>query len=251
MRLREIFEPHPLIDVALGPNDGDERVLWYPSAGEDYRDIMEMYEKRRVPHGIELVPNVYCHTDYRRPPNIAEGTVLRDDGRTRIELLESHKLFIRTEFAGNNEPEVYLMRIKIESESLGTTEHWVFRFVMENNEFLEHILLRGKVRVSHLVKVREGLGFGGGNGRSIAVAYGFLGLLGLKYVIADTQARYCDKAHQRLLGLFPGPNPDFNLMALTDYFSWSDKACRVFKVVEGEGELNDQALRQVFMNIGK
>ena len=77
MRFKDIFAPHPLIEVALGPNDGDERVLWYPSAGEDYRDIMEMHEKRRVPHGIELVPNVYCHTDYRRQPNIAEGTVLR------------------------------------------------------------------------------------------------------------------------------------------------------------------------------
>ena len=251
MRFRDIFAPHPLIEVALDSIDGDECVLWYPSAGNDYRDILEMNVRRRTLHGIETTANIFCHTDYRRPPNIAAGTMLRDDGRTRIELLESHKLFIRTEFAGNSEPEVYLMRIEIDSESLGATEHWVFRFVMENNDFLEHILLRGKVRVSHLVKVREGLGFGGGNGRSIAVAYGFLGQLGVKYVIADTQARYCDKAHQRLLGLFPEPNPDFNLMALTDYFSWSDKACRVFKVVAGEGELNDQALRQVFMKIGK
>ncbi|MCF7986940.1 MAG: hypothetical protein K9L60_05165, partial [Methylovulum sp.] len=45
-------------------NIKEERILWYPSAGCDYRDVMEMRPERLALHQIPEAANIICHTDY-------------------------------------------------------------------------------------------------------------------------------------------------------------------------------------------
>ena len=42
----------------------EEKILWYPSAGKDYRDLMEVTPERLALHGIPEQPTIICHTDY-------------------------------------------------------------------------------------------------------------------------------------------------------------------------------------------
>ena len=42
----------------------EESILWYPSAGCDYRDVVEMHPIRRELSGITQGANIICHTDY-------------------------------------------------------------------------------------------------------------------------------------------------------------------------------------------
>jgi hypothetical protein len=55
-------------------------------------------------------------------------------------------------------------------------------FIFENNNFLDEILLRFHIGISHFVKVREGLA-DGGSIISIAYALNLLSILGTKYLV--------------------------------------------------------------------
>jgi hypothetical protein len=36
----------------------EEKILWYKSAGQDYRDLMEITHQRLALHGISEQPNI-------------------------------------------------------------------------------------------------------------------------------------------------------------------------------------------------
>ncbi|MBE7634092.1 DUF7663 domain-containing protein [Tenacibaculum finnmarkense] len=61
----------------------------------------------------------------------------------------------------------------------------VLYVVMENINFLDEILLKEQLPISHFIKVREGCGFGG-NRKSISIVYAFLADLKTKYLLVDS-----------------------------------------------------------------
>ena len=192
---------------------GEERISWYPSSGGDFRDLLEMLSpERQQLHGLAEAPNLFVHTDYD-PHFVRLGPgVIHHDGRTTVEVLALHDVRIRNsipflyEVSGDNagfprhaftRPVIALARVRMSSNVLGVVEAWVFFFYFENHNFLEEVVLRQGLRITHFVKVREGLGFGG-NRKSISVFYALLGYVGVRYLLVDSQVQFDLATHDRL-----------------------------------------------------
>lgn len=65
----------------------------------------------------------------------------------------------------------------------------VLFFIVENINFYEEILLKYKIKIYCIVKVREGLGFGGCR-KSIVNIFPFLSTLDTKYIITDWENQF-------------------------------------------------------------
>lgn len=191
MKLKELLKGETL--QAQQALDGffseitEEKILWYPSAGQDYRDLMEISPDRLVLHEILEPPNIICHTDYvpwaGLKGDALEPIWVRNDDRTAVRIMEKHRLILVSDAnidyrirhgyvafpdLGIHEPTVYLLKIKISSATLGEIEATVFYFFFENYNFLEELILKHQLAITHFVKVRDGTGFGGGK-KSISV----------------------------------------------------------------------------------
>ena len=177
----------------------EERILWYPSAGSDFRDLLEtLSPERQALHGLSEAPNIFIHTTYIRdyvPLNLG---VIRNDGRTVVEIQEKYEIVIKEEIDftyqvskqyaefrdyASVEPLIHLLKLRLHSNVLGVVEGWLFYFHFENHNFLQEIILKQQLRISHLVKVREGLGMGG-NRQSITLVYALLANIGVRYLFA-------------------------------------------------------------------
>ena len=270
MRLLDLIEgssaqSQHALDQLYCSTGSQERVLWYPSAGGDFRDLLEMGTERRRRHGIKLEPNVICHTD-RRALSLQPMTgVIHDDGRTRVECLARYPLQIRPGLCidwasyplrGMNRSDseaskrIELMRIRVLSQTLGIFERSILYFVIDNHHFLEQVLLRHQIKLSHLVKVRQG-GWSTRRGLCLSVIYALMGNLGLKYLVADTQAHFCPHEYQRLASRLPTPHEGFNLRVCTDSLTWSGLDCGVYAVRRNATGLTHHQLRHALRLISQ
>jgi hypothetical protein len=143
----------------------EERILWYPSAGKDYRDVMEMTSERLAIHQIPQPANIICHTDYRPDwtgllrEDYASPLVIHTHAHTTVEITEQHPLTFNFDmhgsrisrhnspydYAAERMPTIYLLKLNIQSDSLGEIEAYVFYFMMENYRFLEQIILKKRL----------------------------------------------------------------------------------------------------------
>ena len=184
------------LNIKLGDNPF---ILWYPSAGNDYRDIMELSNERAQLHKIKELPDLFIHTDYNANYVNLDETIY-NDGRTivqienKFELQLTHNIdyhvnpmYARSASQAPLEPKIYLLDISVSSKTLGVIYKTVLYFLFENINFLDQIILKNKIKISHFVKVREGCGFGG-NKKSISIAYAFLSNFKTKYLIIDNEA---------------------------------------------------------------
>lgn len=175
---------------------GNPNILWYPSAGNDFRDILELCPQRAAELGIEILPDLIVHTDYKPDWMDFKGTIY-EDHRTKIEIVNRYyyDLSQKINYEVNPEyvdfpedalpsPLVLLLDVKITSDTLGTIERPVLYFLFENINFLDQILLKNKICVSHIIKVREGLAWGG-NKKSIGIVLSFLSVLETRYLLSD------------------------------------------------------------------
>ena len=87
-------------------NQDTERILWYPSSGDDYRDVLEFYSSRMLCHDFHVSPpNIFIQTNYNAKwinykntevrKNACDlvfecGDVLFEDVRTVVEVVTSH-----------------------------------------------------------------------------------------------------------------------------------------------------------------
>ncbi len=243
---------------------GEERISWYPSCGSDFRDLLEMLspERQRL-HGLDEAPNLFIHTDYfPRWVGLKPG-VVRQDGRTTVEVLELHDVRVRDgidfhyEVSAENatfpkdaytRPVITLARVRVTSNLLGVVEGWVFFFFFENHNFLEEIVLRQGLRITHFVKVREGVGFGG-NRKSISVFYALLAHVGVRYLLVDSQVQYNTPTHDRLALRFGISHPAFRLERTGESIRWSEFGVRAFRVIPESGTLSDVDLWQILWTL--
>lgn len=168
-----------------------KNIAWYPSSGYDFRDLIEV-------NRTSIEPDIFFHTDYNNKwVDLNCGEVF-NDGSTRITINTINELkfrkkvgyFVNPKFVDFPDdahliPKIYLLNVKIEC-GFGKIIKPVIYFFMENINFLEEVLLKNKINISHFIKIREGCGFGG-NRKSISIVYAFLGLLNVKYLIIDNQ----------------------------------------------------------------
>lgn len=166
-------------------------IAWYPSAGTDFRDLIEV-------NRTNIDPDIFFHTDYSANwVNLQCGLVFSDertkvfiDRITEFEFRKSINYVVNNEYVdfpehANQTPRIYLLDLIVES-GFGVIRKPVLYFYMENINFLDEVLLKNKINLSHFIKVREGCGMGG-NRKSISITYAFLGVLQVKHLLIDNE----------------------------------------------------------------
>ena len=132
-------------------------ILWYPSAGYDFRDISELSGERAVQHGFSILPDIYLHNDCSCGLIDKEPGEIENDGYTSMTLNEKHELvlnpnepvtyFVNPEYTNfrmfvQKDPRIQLLDISWTSHLFGTARHKVIYFYFENNNFLDQVILR-------------------------------------------------------------------------------------------------------------
>jgi hypothetical protein len=126
-------------------------------------------------------------------------------------------------------PKIFLLNVSV-SYMGNTICKPILYFVFENINFLEEILLKQKVKISHLVKVREGCGMGGSR-KSISIVYAFIAKLGIKYLFVDNEEHTDLDLVNRIKRRFRIQNCSCELSYLNSIDNWSGLCINVFKVV--------------------
>src|SRR5579883_3548053 len=57
----------------------EEKLLWYPSAGKDFRDLLETTGERSSVHNITSSPTVFCHTDFNFNLRVGEQVPIENE----------------------------------------------------------------------------------------------------------------------------------------------------------------------------
>lgn len=266
------------------------RILWYPSAGNDYRDILELTPERASKHNINILPEVFIHTDYTTNENFVSLNcgIIHKDSRTLVKLSDKTELTISKEwrdkieyevcrdFASfsketHSEPTIFLLDMVIESRQLGTVTMPVLYFKFENINFFREVVLKQKLNVTHFVKVREGCGFGG-NKKSITFAYAFLGLMQTRYLLVDNEVHFHEGEFEHYFSDFPTRdrnkmkeyieifnryfmsqnNYNYNLKKITPApITWSDMSVNIFKVTDRKENVSRDNLEKNLKMIGE
>ena len=181
------------------------RVLWYPSAGADHRDILELHPARRALSGMTDGADLFVHNDYMRWEIPGPGGVIYRDARSIFRIsaawplqlvdevkkrwvVSSAEAVFRDHTDAFHEPACVLARVCIESSTLGLWQVMVLYLGFENRNLLEALLLPEQVRLSHVVTVRDGSGFGGGRRDVSSLIAPSITELGVRYVLSDDQS---------------------------------------------------------------
>ncbi len=232
----------PLTFSKLLPWLRARRVLWYPSAGGDFRPLLHCHPllapERGMPAGE--VPEVFLFSD-ADPTSFLRGAgealsadpartlttclplKLHDDGRTELVLesadavrfdlpitLADPKGFYIQPSAVATVPTAWRLGLRITSTRLGVIPATVFYFSFENTCFLREILLRYEVGVHTLHHVKDGSGFGGS-----CVPFRWLYLyfhhLQTRYLITDRVQSSSEVMEYSDPGIFPSDEsqPEF------------------------------------------
>jgi hypothetical protein len=200
-------------------------------------------------NSIPEQPNIICHTDYN--PSLAGldqairvPMSIHEDARTTIKIMEKLPLSfvpdsnIQYRIRHNHvdffddapdKTTIYLLKLKINSDTLGEIDAQVFYFMFENYNFLEELILKNKLAITHFVKVRQGCGFGGCR-KCISVFYSLLANAGVKYLLVDGEVHYCQETHARLASQFHIMHKNYKLLSIGIPLKWSDYRVRAFKV---------------------
>jgi len=222
---------------------------WYPSAGNDYRDLIELSAPKADASVIRELPDLFVHTDCI-PDCLNLGPIPFEDKRTTVRILQKHELYIHPrfgvrfhinpEYASCSEttpwrPTIYLMDVLVQSNRYGSIRKPVLYFLFENINFLQEVVLKHQVSISHIVKVREGMGFGGNN-RCISIAYGYLANMDTRYLLADTEVHLDNQLFSRMSEKRPAHN--YALTPVAHIPRWSYWDVNVFSIQKQSGMLS-------------
>ena len=248
------------------------RVAWYPNAGLDFRDLVELNTKHGPDYGQGDFPGLFVHTDYKpvweadRDKNNPFKCGLIDHGRNdgvesfihSIHRLEFKKkvhvaYHVHPDFTdfpddAPDEPLVFLLLVSVYYQGRAVEDVPVIYFIFESLNFLDQVLLNRRIEVSHVVKVREGSAWGGSK-KSISVAYAFLHDLGTRFLFID-QREHTDFAlvrelannHRMSLACY-----GLNLSATLG--KWSGYDVRLYRVTpsEADGEVGPAEVEGVVL----
>ncbi len=158
--------------------EGEPRISWYPSAGEDFRDLLYLnsrYYNHNPSDGLEpFPPNIFLHTDYFpwETSSFLDSHTVYSDRRTCIRLKEIEKLpelklpldekivfFPEGSVATNH---VVFIKAEVNSSVLGTFIVPVVYAFVENASFCSDVIIPNNCPISHIIHVRYGGGCGGG-----------------------------------------------------------------------------------------
>ena len=177
---------------------GTPKIAWYPSAGEDLRDIEFLVGSPSEAHGCGAIakirPDIFLHTDYYPwdTPNFLESGFSFVRGATIEYIEELPRCDLPLDYgivsfpAGSDDTgRVIFVELSFESVSLGRyTVPLIYAFV-ENEAFCARKILPGEAEISHVIHVRYGGGLGGGGSASGCWLLNVLRRLKCQYFISD------------------------------------------------------------------
>lgn len=165
---------------------GEPRIAWYPSAGEDFRDLLYLHPKfpdiEPASKPEPQPPDLFLHTDFFpwSTSTFLDSRTIHLDNRTTVSVKSIEELppcnfdlgldsqivdFPRGSSATGR---VLFLKVKIQSDVLGEFSFPVVYAFVENAAFCANKILPYNGRLSHIIHVRFGGGSGGG-GKSTGV----------------------------------------------------------------------------------
>lgn len=161
--------------------NGEPRIAWYPSAGEDFRDLLYLNQRFSEKHPLSMTeprcPDIYLHTDYSAS-SFLDNRTIHLDSRTLvyvqfIEELPRCELPLDDQIVNSSDGRctthrIFFLEIVVKSKQLGEYCVPVVYAVVENAAFCSMQILPHEGRISHIIHVRYGGGLGGG-GKSTGI----------------------------------------------------------------------------------
>lgn len=238
----------------------DPNLLWYPSAGNDYRHLLELTDAKAKQYNIDLLPDLMIHTDYM-PSSVTLEGIAHEDEMLKSEIISKCEVQLTTDFnyciyykyvgfpfEALPEPTIYLLDVKVTSKSMDVITKPVLYFLFENINFFEEIILKNRLRISHIVKIREGCG-DGGNKKSISIAYAFLSALNTNFLIIDEKERTDFKLVETLKHKYNLSPTAYTLNKLNSYEAWSSYRVNVFSTEFNSSPMTDEILKGILKGI--
>jgi hypothetical protein len=256
--LKAVNEEEEIILDSLQAQISDcPNIAWYPSAGDDFRDLIEI-------NRTKIDPDIFFHTDYNSNWVKLQCGLVFNDERTKVFIDRVTELKFRKKInyvvnhdyvdfpeQANSTPKIYLLDLIVES-GFGVIRKPVVYFFMENINFLDEILLKYKINLSHFIKVREGCAWGG-NRKSISLAYAFLGELQVKYLLIDNE-EHTDRELINTISQKHNINPKKyelkNASQRRNISNWSGLSVKVLDVIlSPEDKLSNEDFEKILIKI--
>jgi hypothetical protein len=162
--------------------NGEPRIAWYPSAGEDFRALLYLdpsYSKINPASELEpQSPDIFLFTDYYpwKYSTFLDHSIIYMDSRTMVivdhieELpklnLPLHEELVHFKEGSQVTDKALFLKIRIVSEILGTISYPVIYAFAENESFYCNKIVPYKAHISHIIHIRYGGGCGGGGNAS-------------------------------------------------------------------------------------
>jgi hypothetical protein len=163
--------------------NGEPRIAWYPSAGEDFRDLLYLSPKyseiNPASQPEPLSPDIFLHTDYFPwgAPTFLDNQTIRLDDHTNISAKSIEELprcdlpldprivdFPKGSIATGR---VLFLEVDVQSDVLGNFSCPVVYAFVENAAFCSEKIIPQQGRLSHVVHVRYSGAGGGGTSTGI------------------------------------------------------------------------------------
>jgi hypothetical protein len=242
-------------------------IAWYPSAGRDYREVVELGAARRAIHGLEVGPTLIVRTTI----GATGHGVLHDDGRTLVRATREARIAMRSDLVVNpfvrdaafdrrfegepvgnpfvrdgapREPRNatcggYLLDVEATSKRFGTSRAWLLELDLSNYDFFLQFVAREGLRFQTLVRVREGLGMGGCQFATTHLVP-WLAWAGCREIIPDQQLYPDAEALTRVRGWAsrsgaPKSPPRFAFVRAGASFRWSELDVDPWRLEPREG----------------
>lgn len=244
--------------------------LWYPSAGIDFRDVLEFSSKS---NSVAILPNIFIHSDYQLfSYNLSAGTVVRHypegafiadsdnlpEGRpiAEVTIEACYDLSLTSiysscyninhqyiEYPANTaaNPIIKLLDLSLYKDGR-KQDATVLYFGFENINFLNNILIQHRITIPYILKVREGCGFGGGR-KSITIAFGLLSYLKTRFIISDDEGDCDYHLWQKINDQHGGTSKSYTLQKISNIKPlWSTLNVRIFQIKWEEQLLTTELL---------
>jgi len=227
----------------LSSQDSHPRVCWYLSSGEDFRDLLYLHPAYQQLHPSHppgkdpRSPELFLHTDYFpwTDSKFLDTRIIHLDVHTQVELLDIEELpslsltFSRelADFPPSHATNrVVFLRVRVHSDKLGSWEAPVLYVFGLNEAFCAEVLLPGRAKISHVVRVRIGNGFGGGKSSGDWLAGVFSRLRTELFISDDTytgETNFMDFEYRLLPALLPsGLRIQLQSIRVLPGIRWSD-----------------------------
>ena len=163
--LRDAPQELAMLDPRAAWEMRSKRVLWYPSAGNDFRDMI--FCSGRYPD-ITLAPELFIHTDCHPDFDFDLPGVVYEDHHTTVRLHKEREFDRLTvpqmEFAHWSSPDsgrIILYQAEIASDRFGKIVRPLIYAVCENEWVAAEFLVPNRIAAETVCHVRYGSGFGG------------------------------------------------------------------------------------------